>query len=684
MKKYILILCTVCFHLYLGLYSDSLKQVNKETLFLDSDNLTEFNKFRENISERKVLLTRINYSKKIDQTLFEELENYLQKLNLDLGENSKIITPKMIYPKSAQGSFSKLLQFINEHPSLLLNLVGEKDLSFLTIFPEDTKIEQISQFIEQIEKGPVSHIEKVHFSGMPYTNYLLGIYSEQIKEKIFPILFILSFIFTALFTKSLLASGAIFIPALFSLFFSLASIKFLYHDLNMITSIVPLIIFVINLVFGFHIYFTALELGDIKSAFKEKIGPIILMVVTTSIGFGSLIFSKIEVIQQFAIISSLCIVFTTFLTGGWLYTIFEILPFKFSFPQYLTKIFPAKAFKRPLPLSAILILSVIFIIYSLSIIPSIEIITDATLYFPKKSGIKQSIDLLQKKLVGNPNFELVINREDGEELEYSDLLKISEFENSVLEKLSKYKILSSNTFVANANYMYTGVNKLPPVSIAYFSLRSQLDSDLKEAHPALENYRMAITGNTVNHGDYVLELEVIKSLIKKFPQYNFQINGLYYNLMLSQGDLIKVLAYSFLTSLIIISLISFFYFKKLKILLVFIFTNTIPVFLSLIFIHTMKLSLNIATVMTFSISLGMIVDSTIHLTKGILQKQSYEFIYKTTLIPILATSCLLIISFTMFFIHDFLPIKQFGPTLGFTLFVGLLFDLYVLPSLLKS
>src|SRR5262249_25370101 len=181
-----------------------------------------------------------------------------------------------------------ILDFVQGHPGLQLKFVGPDFLVFLAVFPQQETAERIQAFLEDLQGRDFFRGQKLQVAGLSYINYLLDRYSRDIKAQLFPLLFAVVFLVTLLFTRNFLTALVLFVPALGSLILTLALIHYVYGTMSMITSIVPLLIFVLNLSLGFHFYFAFLEYGSMRRALQEKKVPFLLMVWTTAIGFGSL------------------------------------------------------------------------------------------------------------------------------------------------------------------------------------------------------------------------------------------------------------------------------------------------------------------------------------------------------------------------------------------------------------
>ena len=112
--------------------------------------------------------------------------------------------------------------------------------------------------------------------------------------------------------------------------------------------------------------------------------------------------------------------------------------------------------------------------------------------------------------------------------------------------------------------------------------------------------------------------------------------------------------------------------------------NIMPVFGSFIFSKLFNLSINISTVMTYSISFGLLVDNSFHIIHAIKSNISGSEYTNSLVRPILSSGILIILSFIVFSVNPFLPIREFGITLGIITAIGVVFDLKVLPYLISK
>ncbi|MDH5582144.1 MAG: hypothetical protein OEY33_09595, partial [Bdellovibrionales bacterium] len=328
----------------------------------------------------------------------------------------------------------------------------------------------------------------------------------------------------------------------------------------------------------------------------------------------------------------------------------------------------------------ITLLCFVIVLTSIAVFPRIKVLTNAVDFLPSESQGRTDILKIGKSVLGLPLYEILIKKRNG--FQFKDIKEIAKKEAVIKNAFPEFTIFSLNTFVKEANHLYSDQDDLPDLPISYFTLRSQLPPQINQSYPLEETYRITLFGRPLEAKSYEKKLEKLKEIIGN--EYDYTFNGLYHNLMRTHGHLISVLAKSFLYTLLIISFLSLLLFRELKVFIVFLLVNSLPVSTTFIFIYLFDFTFNIASVMTFSISLGLIVDSTFHYIFVLKEGKSFRTYYRTTLIPIIASSLILAISIGILGIESFLPIKHFSLALSFTLIMGLLFDLFILPTIVEG
>src|SRR5262249_54112489 len=158
-----------------------------------------------------------------------------------------------------QDDLGTIREFLAKNPDLSFRFLGPEDLVFLVTFKGKAAPERVRSFINALRAQEFFGNLKVEMAGLPYINDRLDRYSEDINTRLFPILFLVVFLATLGFTRDFLTSLVLFLPALGGLNLTMAFVRLLYSSMNMVTCVVPLLIFVLNLSLALQFFFTLRE-----------------------------------------------------------------------------------------------------------------------------------------------------------------------------------------------------------------------------------------------------------------------------------------------------------------------------------------------------------------------------------------------------------------------------------------
>jgi len=638
---------------------------------LTHESIKSYESFKSTVPEKSHLVLKqiVGNLKKRDasgKTAEERFYFEIDNLMKVCPDECELITSRVI----KEGEFKA-------SPSDFLHLKGDHFLAAVIIADNENLLKNV---LSNALKSAYFNDSKVsHWAGIPYTNYLLDFYSKSIQETLFPLMFVLGFLITFYFVKGFIESLILYLPCLFMAGLSLMTLKLLYGEMNMVTSIIPLINFTITLSLSFHTFFSMKEYQSLSILIKQKWKPIFLMMFTTYVGFVSLITAEIKVIQQFGLVASSLVILATILTYFW-YWSFESIVIK---SKNQGRVFHFKSlFKKSLSLPIIFLLVIVSIV-SVTVIPKhLSLVTDATEYFPKDSKFKSDILDVNDTVVGMPLTEILVSLPN--DLDFDLIKKLEKVENQIIEinRPKSIHLLSNIQMIKNANFKYSNQETIPNNAPAFFTLRSKLPPSLQESYPVDKNYRLTLLGNPNNVEQYKENLRKTEAILMSH-HLKFTVSGLNHILMLSQESMIDILYKSFFSGFIVVFLSTIFYLRNGKLLIAFLVVSLIPIFSAFLFMYLMNYSLNIATVMTFSIALGLVGDSAFHIIHAKLNPfKSFHDYSLAVLTPVLISGLLLFICFASFMLNSFIPIKQFGGILSFIILTGMLLDLYVLPSLI--
>ncbi len=658
MKQKIIFIANFLFILFGLVITDDLIQNNDEKLLMATN---KKNTLIEN-DESFIIQIKTQENSKIFSTKIKKIANkYFKKFQL--------ISPYELTKKQerqAQNTFYKT------HSKLKLKLASDEFISFILFFKDADKRYFPQFFIDlKDELGD----EEVFYSGLPYLNFEIGQTTLDIKTTILPILIISSLLLSLFIIKNLYLGLVFFQYPLLSIVISQLCLKYIYGETNLLSSLAPLVNFVVILTLCFHLFYGLKEIQSLKEFISKKMKPILFMIVTTIVGILSLNISPLIAIQQFALISSLALAISC------TYTLLAFLTFNSDLFKNTVPSESTITLKKIRTTKSINLIAIIFPFLSfLFIMGKVNTQVEALYFFPQDSKVVKSIRQIENNLIGSPILEIYLPDLHWKE-DYEGLKKIHDTENEIEQILGeKTHILSIAKIIQEANYIYTQEYKLPQLLLSVWPLLSQIPTSLKKITQDDKGYTISILHPTIDTKEYLTLLDKIEHILKK-QKLKYEFRGMYYELMSSQSDLIKTLLQSFLISLIIVSLLVAMLFKTISDFFLFFIVNLIPSLLTYCLFYLCNLSLNIATITSFSVSFGLIVDATIHILYAQKNNFSEQMIEKTVMPPILFSAFILIFGFLTFLFHPFLPIRQFGLSMALTLSTGLIYDYFILPNL---
>ncbi len=662
-KKYKLLLILLILTIGCLGFSDNLKQDNREELFLSSEYEAELISDRLQNPSYDSFVFSVDFDK---QESLDNFDEYFEILEDDF-EDFFWMSPNKI---SNLSNLEEQNEFFKD--SKLLKLIEENNSLYFIHYSGQTPKNR-ARLISSLNRRASELGLSLKWAGMPYLNSKLGEMALSIKKVVMPLLFISVAIVLRFILGSNLLTILAFIPSLFGVGVSLVVIKLIWGYSTMITTLVPILIFLVLLSVTLHLICTASYLKDISKAWIEKRKAIFLALYTTLLGLLSLCLSDIPAIRQFSITSSLSLSISSFIA------IFVLLKLDFSdSPSIKEKVDLMKySFKSSFNLQVvILVLISVLGFWSWKHLP---FQVEALYFFPEQSQIVKDWRFTEARLGGLPLLDIHVHGDNL--LTSKKLQEISDFEKALSNSLpSKFKIVSPNAIVMEANTQYTGSKKLPDNKIAYDALLSRVPRYFRPNHHE-DQYTMSILGPTLTTGEYE---DLIMTLDEQRQSFDMssKYGGLYFWLMNSQKELITSMTKSFLFGLILVTFFVFFMLRSVSSGIVFFLINIIPALGTLSIFYLLGKPLNVASITTFSISFGLIVDSTLHL---MIHYKKYgfkrdDFIKKTIFTPMWIVTTVMVFGFMGLGFHSFAPVGDFGLAMGITLCIAFLLDFIVLPS----
>lgn len=491
------------------------------------------------------------------------------------------------------------------------------------------------------------------------------------------------------------------------------------EPINIILTVLPSIMFVVCMSDVIHLvskYLDALRIEKdtftaIKVAVKEVGLATFLTSLTTSIGFFSLYFVKVQPIQIFGIILGFGVIIAfvlTFLTLPILFYIFpgpkhirNAEPKDHFWKSFLEKSFIYVIQKR----KSILIISAVTIV--VSTIGMLQVETNNFMMddLKESEAMKQDFNFFDAHFGGIRPFELSVQLKDKDQTVWdkSVIQKLDsvetylEDEYGVTVKSSLVKILKTLNRSAHAGNAEEYQIPTSSSKIRTFKRMIKIADKGKFVYGFIDSteQKTRISGTIPDIGNLEAreKTEAFLAFLKKHKldqTITFNVTGTGYlldkNMRYLAVSLIKGLGVSILLVALIIGLV----YRSGRILIISIITNVLPLLFIAGYMGFTGVELKTSTSIIFTIAFGIAVDDTIHflgkfkyeLMKGKGKLYALKRSYLTTGKAMILTTLILSSGFLLLVFSSFLGTFYMGLLLCITFVVALVADLTLLPVLL--
>ena len=490
------------------------------------------------------------------------------------------------------------------------------------------------------------------------------------------------------------------------------------EPINIILTVLPSVMFVVSMSDVIHLvsrYLDALRTEDtpldaIKLSVQEVGMATLLTSVTTSIGFFSLVFVRVQPIQVFGVVMGIGVLIAFVLT-------FITLPALFIFfpgPERVRKQKKDHFWKKRLEKwfiialrrrGRVLVISAAVMgicVYGLFQIKTNNLLMDD---LSDSEPLKQDFNYLDSHYGGIRPVELAITIKDTSiNVWDKDVLRTIDTVEHYLK--NEYSLTIKNSLVTAIKIghrsMYSGLPEyytLPKQSSKWRDLKRGFKSKSAEGIYRLmvdsTEQMTRISGTIGDLGNikvtemdkYLREYLETKTLNGKI---DYKITGTAHLIDKNLSYLSTSLVKGLLVSILIVALLMGIIYRSVSILLISIVPNLVPLVFIAGVMGYLGVELKISTAIIFTIAFGIAVDDTIHLLgkfkfelmKGRTKMYALKRSYLTTGKAMILTTLILCSGFALLVFSSFLGTFYLGVMLCLALLVALIADLTLLPVLI--
>ena len=582
------------------------------------------------------------------------------------------------------------------------------------IFIEKVLIPKIAAFEKQTGM-------KVHTSGMPYIRTLNSQnIIDEIGMFIGAAILVTSIIFFFFF-RSYRATFISMITVIIGVLWAFGILGLLKYEITVLTALIPPLIIVIgipNCIFLINKYQQEIKQhGNQAKSLQRviaKVGNATLMTnVTTASGFATFILTNSQLLKEFGIVASICIIAIFLLC-------LLIIPIVYSFmavpknkhlnhlnKRWINRFVDWMENKVRHNRIAIYIITIGLLCVSIIGIYNIKISGSLVEDMPKKTEFFKSIRFFEKEYKGIMPLEILVDtkRKKGV-MKLATLKRMNELQEYIEEFPEFSQSLSVVDLIKYSKQAYYNGNpeyyQLPNSQersfILSYAKSSTKDTNLLKSYVDSTGQFARITTFMKDIGTERfdrIEEDLKAKALKIFPQDRYNVSFTGKALLFQKGTkyLVKNLIISLSLAILLIALFMAWMFRSFRMILVSLIPNLLPLIITAGLMGFLGVPIKPSTILVFSIAFGISVDDTIHFLAKYRQeliannwkiKKSVYAALRETGVSMFYTSIVLFFGFSVFTISSFGGTVALGALVSVTLVFAMLANLMLLPSLLLS
>jgi uncharacterized protein len=611
---------------------------------------------------------------------------------------------------------------IDQSPLLVGRLISEdRTAAAVALFLAELSGREMPRLVDAVEgwlaENPAPEGSEVHLAGLPYVRSTIveRIRADQILLVPVTMLVCMAILYIAMrwlggVVLTMFAVGVIILMVLGGM--ALAD-----EPLNILNNIIPPLLIIIGVSDSIHVlarYRDELGRGaDKKPAGFQAVKSLAVATfftgVTTSIGLGSLVAARTEMLRHFGITAAIGVMIAYFVT------IFFVPPLMISVAPPAAR--PRTAAARPLESAMVLLTARVLrnpwpiVVITLALLlgaagVASRIRVDHALLdqFSPNDPVYVSTQILESKLDGVRPLEIMVHAEDPSTLLDPEFIAgLEEVQawarekDEVIRTMSYSSILDQSlSLLANDPTVWAEPFKSPAQVKALADLFAN-----RKPNPLLrylsEDRTLARVQVMLRDAGAQKTIRFIDELERKLTErfggspVTFRFTGDAYTGSRVQQAVVSDLLTSLLAAVLIIFVLLSALFRSVRLGLLSIPPNLIPLVGTLAYMVARDVPLNMSTVIIFSISFGLAVDGSIHVLARYREESKRGRAPNAALLRAargtgranVVSYATLMCGFGILLLSSFVPVRHFGELIAVTVASCLVATVFLLPALLK-
>ncbi|HDY7578665.1 TPA: MMPL family transporter [Vibrio vulnificus] len=625
------------------------------------------------------------------------------------------------YPLTAE-RITKVRAVAMSEPLLVNALVSEKgDVAVINItmqmpgVDETAEVNEVVAYVEQM----LSHYRAeypdvtIYKAGIIAMNHSFAMAAQNDSATLVPTMLLVILVFLTLMLRSFLSVLATLVVIIGAIVATLGIVGWAGMFLHVASVNVPTLIMTLAVADCVHVIASMrhfMRQGMPKSqAIHRSVTlnfvPIIITSVTTAIGFLMMNMSDSPVLRDFGNLSALGVMIACVLSVSLLPALLNLLPVRFSAKQaakssdIMDKLADLVVHRR----NVLLPLSIVVIAGSAALIPYNKVNDESVKYFDTSSEFRQAADFMEQRIGGMTTMSIAIKTHQSQGIASPEFLEVlGEFtrwlreqpETDHVASLSDiYKRLNKNMHGDDsAYYALPAERELAAQYLLLYEMSLPFGLDLNnQVNVDKSSVKLQLTVKNLGSVELVaLEERIYQWFASHAPRY--QVVASSPSLMfahIGETNMASMLSTLPIT-LILISALMIFALRSWRLGVISLVPNIAPAVIGFGLWALISGEINLGLSVVVTLTLGIVVDDAVHFLakyqharkEGQNAEQAVRYAFHTVGRALWITTVVLVAGFSVLAMSQFRLNSDMGQLSAIVIFVALVIDFVLLPSLL--
>ncbi|MGI9833943.1 RND family transporter [Vibrio vulnificus] len=619
---------------------------------------------------------------------------------------------------------AKVRTIAMSEPLLVNALVSEKgDVAVINItmqmpgVDETAEVNEVVAYVEQM----LSHYRAqypdvtIYKAGIIAMNHSFAMAAQNDSATLVPTMLLVILVFLTLMLRSFLSVLATLVVIIGAIVATLGIVGWAGMFLHVASVNVPTLIMTLAVADCVHViasmrHFMRQGMPKAQAIHRSvtlNFVPIIITSVTTAIGFLMMNMSDSPVLRDFGNLSALGVMIACVLSVSLLPALLNLLPVRFSAKQtgqssssdIMDKLADIVVHRR----NVLLPLSIVVIAGSAALIPYNKVNDESVKYFDTSSEFRQAADFMEQRIGGMTTMSIAIKTHQSQGIASPEFLEVlGEFtrwlreqpETDHVASLSDiYKRLNKNMHGDdNAYYALPAERELAAQYVLLYEMSLPFGLDLNnQVNVDKSSVKLQLTVKNLGSVELVaLEERIYQWFASHAPQY--QVVASSPSLMfahIGETNMASMLSTLPIT-LILISALMIFALRSWRLGMISLVPNIAPAVIGFGLWALISGEINLGLSVVVTLTLGIVVDDAVHfLAKyqharkaGQNSEHAVRYAFHTVGRALWITTVVLVAGFSVLAMSQFRLNSDMGQLSAIVIFVALVIDFVLLPSLL--